>query len=136
MNRAARSHSAAAALLLALVTSIVAMAGAASAHEVRPAYLQIDQIGQGRFSVLWRTPLFSGMRLPVVLQFSDGIKQGLGSDRLRIGPIKMFIDGSLIGRTAAVTIPFENDPRDDNLGLTMMPKEQFEEYVMQAHTAG
>lgn len=77
MNRAARSHSAAAALLLALVTSIVAMAGAASAHEVRPAYLQIDQIGQGRFSVLWRTPLFSGMRLPVVLQFSDGIKQAM-----------------------------------------------------------
>jgi predicted amidohydrolase YtcJ len=60
----------------------------------------------------------------------------MGSNRLRIGPIKMFIDGSLIGRTAAVTIPFENDPRDDNLGLTMMPKEQFEDYVMQAHMAG
>ncbi len=49
-----------------------------------------------------------------------GIMQGLGSDRLRIGPIKMFIDGSLIGRTAAVTIPFLEDPAEDNLGLTMM----------------
>ena len=48
----------------------------------------------------------------------------------------MFIDGSLIGRTAAVTQPFLNDPRQDNLGLMMMPKEQFEDYVMQAHTAG
>jgi len=62
-------------LLLAMLAMIGAMAGAAFAHEVRPAYLQIDQIGQDRFSMLWRTPIFSGMRLPVVLQFSDGIKQ-------------------------------------------------------------
>jgi hydrogenase/urease accessory protein HupE len=61
--------------MLAILALIGAMAGAASAHEVRPAYLQIDQIGQGRFSMLWRTPIFSGMRLPVVLQFSEGIKQ-------------------------------------------------------------
>ena len=67
---------------------------------------------------------------------SLGIAQGFGSHRLRIGPIKMFIDGSLIGRTAAVTQPFLNDPSDNNLGLTMMPKEQFEDYVMQAHLAG
>ena len=65
-----------------------------------------------------------------------GIKQGFGDDRLRVGPIKMFIDGSLIGRTAAVSQPFLEDPRDDNLGLTMMPTEEFEEYVWQAHSAG
>ncbi|HEX3722140.1 MAG TPA: amidohydrolase, partial [Nitrolancea sp.] len=65
-----------------------------------------------------------------------GIKQGFGNDRLRVGPIKMFIDGSLIGRTAAVSQPFLEDPRDDNLGLTMMPREDFENYVWQAHSAG
>jgi predicted amidohydrolase YtcJ len=65
-----------------------------------------------------------------------GIKQGLGDDRLRVGPIKMFIDGSLIGRTAAVSQPFLEDPRDDNTGLTMMPQEDLDEYVWQAHAAG
>jgi predicted amidohydrolase YtcJ len=65
-----------------------------------------------------------------------GIKQGFGNERLRVGPIKMFIDGSLIGRTAAVSQPFLEDPRDDNLGLTMMPREDFENYVWQAHSAG
>jgi predicted amidohydrolase YtcJ len=65
-----------------------------------------------------------------------GIKQGFGSNRLKVGPIKLFIDGSLIGRTAAVTQPFLEDPRKDNLGLTMMPKEQFEDYVMTAHRLG
>lgn len=75
MSRAAQACRAGAGLLLALAISILAMTVAASAHEVRPAYLQIDQTGQNRFSVLWRTPLLSGMRLPVILQFSDGIRQ-------------------------------------------------------------
>ncbi|MEZ4520978.1 MAG: amidohydrolase [Thermomicrobiales bacterium] len=65
-----------------------------------------------------------------------GLMQGFGSDRLRVGPIKMFIDGSLIGRTAAVTIPFLEDPAEDNLGLTMMSQERLDEYVMHAHRLG
>ncbi|HMM43508.1 MAG TPA: amidohydrolase [Thermomicrobiales bacterium] len=65
-----------------------------------------------------------------------GIQQGFGADRLKIGPIKLFIDGSLIGRTAAVTQPFLEDPVEDNLGLTMMPQEELDDYVMQAHRAG
>lgn len=65
-----------------------------------------------------------------------GIKQGFGSDRLRVGPIKMFIDGSLIGRTAAVSRPFLEDPNPDNLGLTMMSQETFDDFVWQSHQAG
>lgn len=65
-----------------------------------------------------------------------GMQQGFGNDRLKIGPIKLFIDGSLIGRTAAVTQPFLEDPVDGNLGLTMMPQEDLDNYVMQAHKAG
>jgi hydrogenase/urease accessory protein HupE len=61
-------------LVVAVAISILALASTAAAHEIRPAYLQIDQTGQSRFSVLWRTPLLSGMRLPVVLQFSDRVK--------------------------------------------------------------
>jgi hydrogenase/urease accessory protein HupE len=61
--------------LLAVAISILALTSVATAHEVRPAYLQIDQIGVDRFNVLWRTPLLSGARLPVVLQFSDRVRQ-------------------------------------------------------------
>ena len=32
-----------------------------------------------------------------------GIRTGLGDDRLRIGPVKIFSDGSLIGHTCALT---------------------------------
>src|SRR5690606_8061358 len=44
------------------------------AHEIRPAYLQIDQVGPDRYEVLWRTPLFSGKRLPVALRFPAGVR--------------------------------------------------------------
>jgi len=65
-----------------------------------------------------------------------GIRTGFGSDRLRCGPIKLFIDGSLIGRTAAVSQPFLHDPDPNNLGLTMMSESVFQGYVMEAHAAG
>jgi hypothetical protein len=65
-----------------------------------------------------------------------GIRTGFGSNRLRCGPIKLFIDGSLIGRTAAVTQPFLHDPDPNNLGLTMMSEDVFQGYVMDAHAAG
>ena len=65
-----------------------------------------------------------------------GMQTGFGNDRLKCGPAKLFIDGSLIGRTAAVSQPFLHDPDPNNLGLTMMSEEVFQGYVMDAHTAG
>ena len=46
----------------------------ASAHEARPAYLEIKETAPGQFSVLWRTPVLAGMRLPINLQLPDEIK--------------------------------------------------------------
>lgn len=73
MNHAGRSRKVGGLLLGLLISFFVATVGV-SAHEIRPAYLQIDQVGHNRFSVLWRTPILSGMRLPVLLKFSNGIK--------------------------------------------------------------
>jgi predicted amidohydrolase YtcJ len=72
--------------------------------------------------------------LPLVADL--GLRTGLGDHRLRVGPIKLFSDGSLIGRTAAVTEPFLDDPRPDNLGLEMMPQAELDAVVKQAHDAG
>ena len=43
----------------------------AHAHEVRPAYLEIKETVPGQFSLLWRTPVLAGMRLPVALKLPD-----------------------------------------------------------------
>ena len=61
-------------LLVGLVLAGLLPASAAWAHEVRPAYLELKETAPGRFNVLWRTPLLSGMRLPVVLKLPDDVQ--------------------------------------------------------------
>ncbi len=105
-------------------------AGSDSADRIR-AY----QLAVARGDLKLRTSMM--IRENLLPQIDDfGLMQGFGSDRLRIGPIKMFIDGSLIGRTAAVTVPFLEDPADDNLGLTLMSQERLDGYVLHAHRLG
>ena len=52
----------------------------ASAHEARPAYLEIKETAHNQFSVLWRTPVLSGMRLPVILKLPDDVKNSREPD--------------------------------------------------------
>ena len=59
-------------VLLALFGTLAPTPGA-WAHESRPAYLEIKETSPGRYAVLWRTPILSGMRLPVVVKFSDDV---------------------------------------------------------------
>ena len=82
-----------------------------------------------RTSLMMHAPLVSHLE-------AVGAHTGFGSDRLRWGPFKIFIDGSLIGRTAAVSRPFLHDPQPDNLGLMMMGDEVFRDLVLRAHAAG
>jgi hydrogenase/urease accessory protein HupE len=59
---------------LCCFAAALAVPGTCRAHEARPAYLQIKETSAGQYEVLWRTPLLSGMRLPVVLQLPDDVK--------------------------------------------------------------
>lgn len=54
---------------------LLGLAPCPRAHESRPAYLEINETGPGRYDLLWRTPLLSGQCLPVVLQFLDGVRE-------------------------------------------------------------
>jgi predicted amidohydrolase YtcJ len=65
---------------------------------------------------------------------SLGITTGFGDDWLRIGPVKLFADGSIGGRTARMHLPYEGQP--DNRGLWMMPPEELKAKVRRAHDAG
>lgn len=58
-------------LIVGMLLTTLLTASAALAHEARPAYLEIKETAANRFSVLWRTPVLSGMRLPIVLTISD-----------------------------------------------------------------
>lgn len=66
-------HKIAPATVAALLIAVFILVTAAGAHEIRPAYLEIKETSHGQYSVLWRTPVLSGMRLPVVLKFPDDV---------------------------------------------------------------
>lgn len=55
-------------MIVGMVLAQLFALSSALAHEIRPAYLEIKETAPGRFSVLWRTPVMSGMRLPIVLK--------------------------------------------------------------------
>jgi predicted amidohydrolase YtcJ len=65
-----------------------------------------------------------------------GLRTGFGDDYLRVGPLKLFSDGSLIGRTAAVSQPFLEDPDPHNLGMEMMPQDELNQIVLDGHRNG
>ena len=54
---------------LIIVLMVLASFQVASAHDARPAYMQVTEIAPQRYEVIWRTPVLSGMRLPVALRF-------------------------------------------------------------------
>jgi hydrogenase/urease accessory protein HupE len=54
---------------------LLVTASVAWAHEVRPAYLEIKETAPGQYSVLWRTPVLAGMRLPIVLKLPSDVKE-------------------------------------------------------------
>jgi hydrogenase/urease accessory protein HupE len=62
------------ATVLALLALVFISVPFARAHETRPAYLEINETGPGKFSVLWRIPVLSGMRLPVALKLPDDVR--------------------------------------------------------------
>ncbi|CAA9569537.1 MAG: Exoenzymes regulatory protein AepA in lipid-linked oligosaccharide synthesis cluster [uncultured Thermomicrobiales bacterium] len=63
-----------------------------------------------------------------------GLRTGFGDDRLRIGPAKLFADGSIGARTARMRAPYVGET--ENVGLWMMPPEELRAKVLRAHRAG
>ena len=63
-----------------------------------------------------------------------GLRSGFGDDWLRIGGIKIFADGALGPKTAAMVEPYEGEP--DNRGITVVDKEEMLQHALQASAGG
>ena len=59
---------------LGIVFAALAFFHSASAHESRPAYMQVTEIAPKRYEIVWRTPVLSGMRLPVALRLPNSAR--------------------------------------------------------------
>jgi hypothetical protein len=61
------------ALLLALLVHAFA-AAPASAHEMRPAYLDVRETKADEFAILWKVPALGDMRLGLYLQLPESCR--------------------------------------------------------------
>jgi hydrogenase/urease accessory protein HupE len=59
--------------VLPALLAAVLVGGQASSHEVRPAYLQIDETAPNRFDVLWKQPSMGAVALHLEPKLSNGL---------------------------------------------------------------
>ena len=90
-----------------ILAVLLAMALPATAHEIRPAYLQLDETAPAQFSVLWKVPAAGDRRLALYLRFPAecqtlGEPAGTIDGGAYFERLKMSCDGGLKGRSVTV----------------------------------
>lgn len=112
-------------------------AGVTSGHEAgifSPAEFGVYQDAWADGALALRTYMM--IRNPMIDALEGvGFHTGFGDDMLRVGSIKIISDGSLIGRTAAVSSPFCHGDTED-LGLAMFTQAELDDLVWRGHSAG
>lgn len=95
---------------LGLAFAALSLFQSATAHEARPAYMQLTEIAPQRYQIVWRTPVLSGMRLPVALRFP-------ASTRNVTEPVMRELSDSLIERRIIETSGSLTGTRIEIVGL-------------------
>jgi hypothetical protein len=113
------------------VTAVVDMDGSDSETRRRlfRLYQRLERSGTLSLRIDLRWPL------PQWKELADlGIQAGFGSDHVRIGGLKGFIDGSLGSSTAKMFKPYVNEPT--STGVYVTPPGRLREYILAADRAG
>ena len=63
-----------------------------------------------------------------------GVHTGCGSERFKIGPAKIMLDGSSSGPSCAVIEPYSHNP--SSCGIQVWQQEEADEFIMNVHKAG
>lgn len=72
---------------------------------------------------------------PSVLGLDAGIRTGFGDDHLSIGPMKIFLDGSMLAWTGAVSQPFSAGPAE-NYGYFQAEEQALRDTMLRASAGG
>lgn len=117
------------------ISELMTAAGLTSVHDAGTsqadfeAYRDARAAGEMRFrvNVMCQPALFQALR-------GAGIRSGFGDDRLRVGGLKLFCDGSCSERTMRMSKPYEGRPND--YGILVVTPEKLNDLVEDAHAAG
>ena len=99
---------------------------------VNEAFRELEDAGELTLRVYEQAnfPTLTGLREFV----AAGNTTGVGSDRFRIGPLKLLGDGALGARTAYLSRPYADAP--DTRGLSVFTAEAFDSLIGYAHEQG
>ncbi len=89
---------------------------------------------QGRMPIRTSQCLLGGPGGIVEQCHAEGLITGFGDDRLRVGPVKIFTDGSAGGRTAAMFGAYLGEP--ETKGLFLLKDHEMDELVLDYHAKG
>lgn len=93
------------------------------------AFQRLQSRGELRLRV-WMTIPEAGLDAAI----ASGLRTGFGNEWLRVGPVKIFADGTLGSQTANMLAPFEGQPR--NTGIAIHSREELIEVVGRATAGG
>lgn len=118
-----------------LISELMTAAGLTSVHDAMTsrdhftAYQDALAAGEMRFRVYVMAihDLYLNLR-------QAGLRSGFGDDRLRIGGVKLFCDGSASERTMRMSKPYIGRPND--FGILTITQERLNEQVADIHGAG
>jgi predicted amidohydrolase YtcJ len=118
-----------------LITQMLVRAGVTSAHDAlgNPddllAYQDAYEAGDlhARIYCLIGAPHIDKM-------IRAGIRTGLGNEWIRVGAMKLMLDGSISERTARLSQPYVGRPND--YGILIMGEEEMYTWARKAHLAG
>jgi len=118
-----------------LITQMLARAGVTSAHDAGGspadllAYQDAYETGdlQTRIYCLIRAQYIDRM-------IAAGIRTGLGNEWVRVGAMKLTLDGSISERTARLSEPYVGRPND--YGILVIGEEEMYNAARKAHLAG
>lgn len=101
-------------------------------REVLEAYRELEEAGELTLRVYQQSQLTTPADLHEFLD--QGYRTGTGSDRFRIGPLKLLGDGSLGARTAYLSQGYADAPEER--GIPIFSQEAFDEMITLAHRNG
>jgi predicted amidohydrolase YtcJ len=88
----------------------------------------------GRLPVRVNQCLLGGPDGIVDRAYAEGLVTGAGDDRLSVGPVKIFTDGSAGARTAAMSAPYRGEP--SNTGMLLLAAKELTALVRDYHARG
>ena len=108
-------------------------AGGIAAH---PAVLQ-DGVAAGEIKVrVYMMVTVDGLdsQEKWLQSLEAGFRAGFENERMRVGPLKVFIDGSSSGPTSATREPYTSNPNDS--GMLYFSQGELNQLIEQSHAAG